>query len=49
MNEVEILRLNVERYRRLLKIEADETIRRTIQKMLEEFETKLASLKPPRD
>jgi hypothetical protein len=48
MNEVEIIRLNVERYRRILKIEVDETIRQVIQKMLEEFEAKLASLKPPR-
>ena len=48
MNEVEIIRLNVERYRRILKIEVDETIRQAIQKMLEEFEAKLASLKPSR-
>ncbi len=46
MSEIEIIRLNVERYRRMLKIEADETMRRVIQKMLEEFEAKLASLKP---
>ena len=48
MNEIEILRLNVERYRRLLKTEADETARQALQRMLEEFETRLALLKPPR-
>lgn len=46
MSEIEIIRLNIERYRRMLKIEADESMRRVIQRMLEEFEAKLASLKP---
>lgn len=48
MNELEIIRLNVERYRRMLQSEVDETARRAIQKILEEFEAKLASLKPLR-
>ncbi len=46
MDELEIIRLNVARYRRMLQTEVDETARRTIQKMLEEFDAKLASLKP---
>ena len=45
MNELEITRLNVERYRRMLQIEVDETARQAIKNILEEFETKLASLK----
>ncbi len=48
MNELEIIRLNVERYRRMLQIEVDETVRQAIKNILEEFETKLASLKPLR-
>jgi len=47
MDEIEITRLNIARYRRLLQTEVDEAIRRVIQKMLAEFEVKLASLKPP--
>ncbi len=46
MDDLEIIRLNVERYRRLLHTEADETARRAIQKMLKEFEAKLSSVKP---
>lgn len=46
MDDREIIRLNVERYRRLLRTEADETVRRTIQKMLKEFEAKLSAIKP---
>ncbi len=49
MNELEIIRLNVERYRRMLQIEVDEDARRAIQKILEEFEAKLPSLRPRRD
>ena len=41
MDEIEIIRLNIERYRRMLQVEVDESVRRTIQKMLEEFEAKL--------
>jgi predicted component of type VI protein secretion system len=43
MNEVEIIRLNIERYRRMLETESDETARRAIQKMLEEFENRLTA------
>jgi len=46
MEDREIIRLNVERYRRLLRTEADETARRAIQKMLEEFEAKLSATRP---
>jgi hypothetical protein len=48
MDELEIIRLNVERYRRMLRIEVDETVQRAIQQLLEEFEAKLSSLKRPR-
>jgi hypothetical protein len=46
MNEVEIIRLNIERYQRLLQSELDETARRTIQRMLDEFEAKLSLVSP---
>jgi hypothetical protein len=46
MDDVEIIRLNVERYRRLLHTEVDETVRVAIQKMLKEFEAKLSSARP---
>lgn len=42
MSEVQIIRLNIERYRRMLQTELDENVRRDIQKMLNEFETKLS-------
>jgi len=45
LDEIEIIRLNVERYRRMLQIEVDETARRAIQKILMEFEAKLVSHK----
>ena len=48
MDELEIVRLNVERYRRMLQTESDKTARLAIQKMLEEFETKFALLKQRR-
>jgi hypothetical protein len=41
MDEAEIIRLNIERYRRMLRSEQDESVRRAIQKMLDEFETRL--------
>jgi hypothetical protein len=41
MEEVEIIRLNVERYRRLLQTNLDEQTRRATQAMLAEFERKL--------
>ena len=43
MDEGWVIRLNIERYRRMLQAEVDEVARRTIQKMLDEFETKLSS------
>ncbi len=46
MNEVDVIRLNVERYRRMLQTEADESARRAIQQMLREFEAKLSSARP---
>ena len=51
MEEVEIIRLNVERYRRLLRTNLDEQTRRAVQAMLAEFECKLArqNLPPGRD
>jgi len=47
MNEIEIIRLNVQRYRRMLNEEVDDAVRQVIQRMLEEFEAKLAALRPP--
>ena len=43
MDEAWVIRLNVERYRRMLQAEVDEVARQTIQKMLDEFEAKLSS------
>ncbi len=43
MDDADILRLNVERFRRMLQTETDETMRQSVQKILEEFEVKLAS------
>jgi len=39
--EVEIIRLNIERFRRMLQTELDESTRRAVRSMLEEFEAKL--------
>jgi hypothetical protein len=41
MEEMEIIRMNVERYRRLLQANLDERTRWTIQAMLAECELKL--------
>jgi len=41
-----VARLNVERYRRLLLEETDESKRRTLQHLLAEEEAKLANLPP---
>ncbi len=41
VNEVEIIRLNIERFRRMLQTDLDETARWPIKKMLDEFESKL--------
>ncbi len=43
MNEIEVIRLNIERYRRMLQTDLDDTTRRAVQKMLDEFERRLAS------
>jgi len=43
MREDDIVRLNVERYRRLLRSETDESVRDSIKRMLDEFETKLSA------
>jgi hypothetical protein len=48
VNELEIIRLNIERYQRMLQIAVDDAARQAIKNMLEEFEAKLASLKPLR-
>ena len=51
MEDMEIIRLNVERYRRLLQANLDEQTRWAIQTMLAECELKLVLLKrqrPPR-
>jgi hypothetical protein len=47
MNEAELIRLNIERYRRMLQTELDETARRTIQRMVGEFEAKLSPASAP--
>lgn len=41
MDEVEIIRLNIERFRRMLQTDLEETARRAIEKILDEFESKL--------
>ena len=41
MNEIEVVRLNIERFRRMLETELDATVRQTIQKMLDEFQDEL--------
>lgn len=46
MDEIEIIRLNIERYRRLLRTETDENARQAIEKLLKEFEAKLCAAKP---
>lgn len=46
MDDVDVIRLNIARYRRILQTEVDELVRRAIQKMLEEFEAKLAAARP---
>lgn len=48
VDEIDIIRLNIERYRRLLKTEADQSARLAIEKILKEFEAKL-SIAEPRD
>jgi len=45
VDEVEIIRLNIERFRRMLEADLDETSRRAVKKMLDEFEAKLPAPK----
>ena len=47
MKEVDIIRLNVERFRRLLQTDLDERTRHAIQAMLAEFELELVRQKRP--
>jgi hypothetical protein len=47
MNEVEIIRQNIERYRRLLQADLERTTRLTVQKLLAEFEAKLSAASMP--
>jgi hypothetical protein len=48
-DDIDIIRLNIERYRRLLKTEVDESARLLIQKILKEFEAKLSTAARKRD
>jgi hypothetical protein len=43
MEHIDIIRLNIERYRRLLRTNLDEDTRRATERMLGEFETKLVA------
>ena len=43
MEELEIIRLNIERFRRMLQTELDWPARPMIENMLREFESKLAA------
>ncbi len=45
MDEVEIIRLNIERFRHMLETELDQSTRRAIKKILDEFESKLRAIK----
>ncbi len=42
MKDTEIIRLNIERYRRMLQGELDDATRRAIETMLREFKAKLS-------
>jgi hypothetical protein len=48
MEDMEIIRLNIERYRRLLQTKLDERTRWVIEAMLAEFELKLVLKSRPR-
>lgn len=48
MENVEIIRLNVGRYRRLLQTELDATLRQPIQRLLQELEAKLQKIQKRR-
>lgn len=43
MDEAEIIRLNIRRYRRMLQYETNERSRRAIETILREFEVKLGA------
>jgi hypothetical protein len=43
MMEIEIIRLSMERFRRMLQTETNESARRTIESMIREFEGMLSS------
>lgn len=43
MHEAEIVRLNIERFRRMLQTELDLAARLTIERMLNEFEARISS------
>ena len=43
MNEIDIFRLNIERFRHLLETESDGIARQIIENLLHEFENKLAA------
>jgi len=43
MTEADIIRLNIERFQRMLKTETNEITRRTIESMLRKFEGMLSS------
>lgn len=43
MTEADIIRLNIERFQRMLKTETNESTRRTIESMLRKFEGMLSS------
>ena len=43
MEHIDIIRMNIKRYRRLLQTNLDEDTRRATERMLGEFETKLVA------
>ena len=47
MTEVEVIRRNIERFRRLLQSELDNTTRLSVEKLLAEFEAKLSATEVP--
>jgi hypothetical protein len=48
MEDLAIIRMNLERYRRLLAVETNAAKRRTILKLMRETEAKLRAPQPPR-
>jgi hypothetical protein len=48
MEDLAIIRMNLERYRRLLTVETNAAKRRTILKLMRETEAKLPDPQPPR-